>query len=110
MSEWVRLKRRTDWGRPFYTLPDSGLNEWGTLNGWRAAVPEKVSIRWPNGDITTEEVQQLREYYSVGDHGNTSSGFCPVPTLALEVHGARVWLKMDEVEVIRSEIQEFKVE
>ena len=115
----VKLTRRNDWGTQYYTLPNRGLSDHGTVSydRHRIDIPKGTKVQCTyvcpvTGNTTSIEckVDYKNVYDTVSDWGRTDSVTTRnFPYLVLQNGKKKTTLELDEVLFERSFIKQFEI-
>lgn len=116
---YVRLKLRNDWGTQYYTLPNKGLSEHGTVSYRRGRIdiPKDTKInclyKCPiSGKETriTCTVKHKTVYDNVSDMGSSYSvATHNFPYFDYTKGQKKATFRLDEVKVDKNQVKEFEV-
>ncbi len=102
-SDWVTLKRGSDWGVVYLAEPDKLLKNGRSDHtlGIKLNVGDAIDIRWPNGEAETVSIVMRQEHCEVDRTPVTSD----VPGFNVLHKGITFWVCLDQVEVWAPEIR-----
>ena len=99
---WVRLEMGNNWGDFFYTYPGERLNASGTNDTDNAIVFRTgmtTAVRFPDDWGAVVDLVPREERFSYSDMGHECSGTTHRWGFEWDVHGVKVWIPIEEVEV-----------
>lgn len=99
---WVTLEIGNNWGDLFYTYPGEKLNANGqneTANALQLYEGMPIAVRFPDNWGQVVELVSKKESFSFNDMGNTCAGTTLRWGFEVEVHGLKVWIPLESVQV-----------
>ena len=99
---WVTLEVGNNWGDLFYTYPGEKLNANGindTDNALQLHEGMQIAVRFPDDWGQVVELVSKRQTFSYGDMGQTHTGTTLRWGFEVEVHGLKVWIPLESVQV-----------
>lgn len=95
-SDWVKLKRGNDWAHHYLNLTTTNNAMLGEL---KCGAGTPVWVRFPDGHAAKLRVSMTRIDDSYSDHGHEQNTVSHVPSVAVESHGVRALVTLDQLEV-----------
>lgn len=99
---WVRLEVGNNWGSFYYTYPGERLNAFGTCETENALVLTEgfeTAVRFPDQWSAVVPLVSKLESYRYSDMGREYSGPTKRWGFEFEVHGLKIWIPLEKVDV-----------
>lgn len=107
MSEFVKLECANDWGAKYWQLPGKALDKNGMASynrGLKLCTGMALDVKWPDGSISTEILEAVKERGTIGDMGHdynyttTQYGFTCI------ARGMKYFVNLEDVEVRKDQL------